>query len=45
MAVWLGAGTESSAPLHNPDMQLDEDCLPIGAAIYVNVAWGWLRNH
>ncbi|MDD6299023.1 M20 metallopeptidase family protein [Hornefia butyriciproducens] len=45
MAVWLGAGTESSAPLHNPDMQLDEDCLPIGAAIYVNAAWGWLRNH
>lgn len=45
MFVFLGAGTPENEPLHSPRMILNEDVLPIGSAIYANVATAWLKNH
>ncbi len=45
MFAFLGAGKAGNAPLHSPRMILDEDVLPIGAAIYANTALSWLRDH
>lgn len=32
-------------PNHNPNVQFNEDCLPLGAAMYAQCAYEWLRNH
>lgn len=40
---FLGAGHPGCSPLHNPRMNLDEDVLPLGAAILANCAVEWLR--
>ncbi|OUQ70268.1 peptidase M20 [Eubacterium sp. An11] len=45
MFVFLGAGAPDSAPLHSPQMVLDEDVLPLGAALHANVAISWLKSH
>ncbi len=45
MFVFLGAGAPDSAPLHSPQMVLDEDVLPLGAALHANVAIFWLKSH
>lgn len=45
MFVFLGAGKPGNAPLHSPLMVLDEDALPIGAAIHANAAVSWLNAH
>ncbi len=45
MFVFLGAGAPGSAPLHSPKMTLDEDVLPLGAALHANVAVSWLKSH
>ena len=37
MFGFIGAGRPGNAPLHSPQMVLDEDVLPIGAAIHANV--------
>ena len=44
MFGFIGAGRPGNAPLHSPQMVLDEDVLPIGAAIYANVATSWLEE-
>ena len=44
MFVFLGAGKPGNAPLHSPQMALDEEVLPTGAAIYANVAAQWLAE-
>lgn len=43
MALWLGAGDADRAPLHNPNMVLDEDAFELGTAIHVQVAMDWLE--
>jgi len=45
MLLHLGAGDESRAPLHSPDMTLDESAFAYGAAIYANCAMEWLKKH
>lgn len=45
MFVFLGAGTPGSSPLHSPQMMLDEEVLPLGAALHANVAVSWLKSH
>lgn len=45
MFVFIGAGRPGNAPLHSPQMILDEDVLPLGAAVYANVAYQWLEGH
>ena len=45
MAAWLGAGGPDHAPLHNPDMVLDEDAFELGAAMHVQVAMDWLERN
>lgn len=45
MFVFLGSGAPDSAPLHSPQMVLDEDVLPLGAALHANVAISWLKSH
>ena len=45
MFVFVGAGAPGNAPLHSPKMVLDEDVLPLGAAIYANTAVQWLEKH
>lgn len=45
MLLNLGAGSENGAPLHSPDMVLDESAFAIGAAIYANCAMEWLKKH
>lgn len=45
MFAFVGAGKPGSAPLHSPQMILDESVLPIGAAIYANAAVSWLKKH
>lgn len=32
-------------PAHNPKVRFNEDCLPMGAAIYAHCAMNWLNNH
>ena len=44
MFLFLGAGKPGNAPLHSPQMILDEDVLPTGAAIYANAAIHWLTE-
>ena len=44
MFLFLGAGKPGNAPLHSPQMVLDEDVLPTGAAIYANAAIQWLEE-
>ena len=44
MFGFIGAGRPGNAPLHSPQMVLDEDVLPIGAAIHANVAASWLEE-
>ena len=45
MFAFVGAGQPGSAPLHSPQMMLDEEVLPIGTAIYANVAVSWLEKY
>ena len=45
MLLNLGAGDETHAPLHSPDMVLDESAFAIGAAVYANCAVEWLKKH
>lgn len=44
MFVFIGAGRPGNAPLHSPRMILDEDVLPIGAAIHAHTAASWLTR-
>lgn len=44
MFVFLGAGQPGNAPLHSPNMVLDEEVLPVGAALHANVAAAWLQE-
>lgn len=45
LMVWIGAGHEGWSPVHNPAMKINEDCLPIGTAIYAASAIEWLDQH
>lgn len=45
MFVFLGAGQPGNAPLHSSQMILDEDVLPVGAALHANIAAAWLEEH
>lgn len=45
MFVTLGVGDETAAPMHNPNMIIDEDVLPYGTALYANVALNWLKKN
>lgn len=45
MFVTIGVGDKDSAPMHNPNMVIDEEMLPYGAALHANVAISWLRNN
>ena len=45
MFIFLGAGQPGNAPLHNARMVLDEDVLPIGAALHAYTAAAWLEAH
>lgn len=45
MFVTLGVGHEDAAPMHNPNMVIDESMLPYGAALHVNVAMNWLEKN
>lgn len=44
MFAFIGAGKPGNAPLHSPHMVLDEEVLPIGAAVYAQVAASWLNQ-
>lgn len=44
MFAFIGAGKPGNPPLHSPFMVLDEDVLPIGAAVYANTAASWLKD-
>lgn len=41
----VGAGGEGCAPVHNPNMVLDEGVLRYGAAIHATVAYNWLMGY
>lgn len=45
MFAFVGAGKPGNAPLHSPQMILDEEVLPKGAAIYAGAAFSWLSLH
>ncbi|HJA66152.1 MAG TPA: amidohydrolase [Candidatus Mediterraneibacter cottocaccae] len=45
MFVFIGAGAPGNAPLHSPHMVLDEDVLPVGAAVYAMASVSWLEEH
>lgn len=45
MFVLLGVGKEGAAPMHNPNMYIDESALAYGSAIHANVAMEWLAKH
>ena len=45
MFAFIGAGQPGNAPLHSPEMVLDEEALPIGAAVYANAAYAWLSEY
>lgn len=45
MFAWLGVGSKESAPMHNPNMFVDEEMLPYGSAIHANVAIEWLKKN
>jgi amidohydrolase len=40
----LGAGKPDAHPIHSPNMTLDESAFALGAAIYANCAFEWLRS-
>lgn len=42
MLAWIGAGGINQYPLHNPNVDLNEEVLPIGCAILTNCAINWL---
>ena len=42
MFAFIGAGQPGNAPLHNPHMVLDEEVLPLGAALHAYTAISWL---
>lgn len=44
MFVFIGAGGPGNPPLHSPYMVLDENVLPMGAALYANTAVSWLMD-
>lgn len=44
MFAFIGAGKKGNVPLHNAHMVLDEEVLPIGAAVYANTAVSWLKK-
>lgn len=44
----VGAGSSEEGycyPVHNPHVIFNEDCLPYGAALFANIAHGWLTDH
>lgn len=41
---FLGAGSPQNYPMHSPHMVLDEEILPLGAALYANCALRWLES-
>ena len=46
--IYLSAGFENwrgEATAHNPKVQFSEDALPYGAAVYVQCAMEWLKEH
>ncbi len=43
--MWLGAGKPGNYPVHNPNMVLDENVFPIGAAVLANCAIEWLAKN
>ena len=44
--LFVGAQVEGCPyPLHNPGVLLNEDTLPLGAAIHAHCAFEWLKNH
>lgn len=45
MFATIGVGNKDAAPMHNPNMVVDEDMLPYGAALHASVAVNWLKNH
>lgn len=45
MMVWLGAGSEESYPLHNPNVILDESVFKMGAALHATFAMEYLNKH
>ncbi len=45
MFAFIGAGSPGNAPLHSPHMVLDENVLPLGAAVYANAAASWLEQN
>ena len=45
MFAFIGAGKPGNAPLHSPQMILDENVLPLGAAVYANAAVSWLEQN
>ena len=45
MFVLLGVGGEGSAPLHNPNLYIDENALAYGSAVHANVAIEWLKKN
>ncbi len=45
MFAFIGAGSPGNAPLHSPKMVLDEEVLPIGAAVHAYAACAWLEEH
>ncbi|MDD6815248.1 MAG: M20 family metallopeptidase [Firmicutes bacterium] len=45
MFIYLGAGGPDAAPMHNPNMVVDDQLLPLGAAIHAHVAMEWLKRH
>ena len=44
--MFLGSKVEDCPyPLHNPGVRLNEDALPLGAAIHAQCAYNWLKNN
>lgn len=41
----LGVGGADAAPMHNPNMVIDESMLAYGTALHTNVAINWLKKH
>ena len=44
MFAFIGAGQPGNAPLHNSHMVLDEEVLPLGAALHAYTAISWLAS-
>ena len=45
MFAFIGAGEPGNAPLHSPQMVLDEEVLPAGSAVHAYTAAAWLENY